>query len=123
MRRFAPRRQRPQQTDGGRIAPVEILEDEHEAALGAHRFDGALELALHAVAGRCRHGAAQLFQLLRGGQLGQLQHPGGRVFDKHRMHGAVAVTQQTLDRFHHRPVGFAGDEGLGALAARGQTRG
>ena len=56
-RRLAATRQRRDEIDRRAVAPVGILEHQHERRLGAERFDGFGHLAQHALA----RGAAHLF--------------------------------------------------------------
>ena len=57
--RFAAWCDRGQQVDGGRVAPVQVLEDEHQGRLGGPRLDEGCALAEHALG---PHGMERLLQ-------------------------------------------------------------
>jgi hypothetical protein len=116
-RRLAPHRDARQRGDRRRVAPMQILEDEHEQAVGRERLQHPLQLARHARSGRRGERTLQLVVLGRRQQPGQLEQPGRGLAAQHVEDG-VRLVHELLQRFEQRHVRLACTVGVDALAAR-----
>ena len=63
-RRLAALSEQGEQVDRGRIAPLQVVEDEHEGDVGGQRLGQGGELAHHALGAGCPQRAAEGFRLV-----------------------------------------------------------
>ena len=118
-RALAPARQRREQVERRRIAPVEIFEHQDERPLRRQHLERVGQLAQHAVARRAGDPALCRLELRIGGERRQLDEPGRRVPRQHARHvRALRGAAEAPERLEHRQIGLALAEVLHALAAR-----
>lgn len=115
-RRLPPPRQGGEQVQGGIIAPVQVLQHQHQGGLRGHRFQRLRHLPQHPLR-RCRHPLAlQLGLLGRAEQPGQLPEPGRGIAAQQRDESfALRGPAEPAQRFQHRQVSFPGAVMLHAL--------
>ena len=107
------------QVDGGRIAPLQVLEHEHQRAAAREDLERVGHLAQHA-GGHCAHRAIAA-PLCRGvrGECRQLRHPRRRVPSQRFTElTCTVVACQTAERFENREIRLALSVLLEALPAR-----
>ncbi|MEZ5100241.1 MAG: hypothetical protein R3C15_10680 [Thermoleophilia bacterium] len=102
-----PAGERGERVDRRRVAPVEVLQDERERALGGDGLHGVDELAEHALARRRRRGSAR-GEPERAREPRELRHPGrGELREERSDVGAVAATAQPAEGLQDRHVRLA----------------
>ena len=115
-RRFAPAGQPRQQVDRGRVAPVQVFQEQDEGRVGAQGVQGLHQLPQHPVARGPLRSALHGLEIRVGQQRRQLGQPGRRMLleDPHHLF-APGRTTQSSERLEQRQVGFAGAVELHAL--------
>lgn len=114
-----PARQPANQVEGGVVAPVQILDHEHEGTVGRDRIDGVAHLAQHAATRRSLDPVPQPAHLLGTPQTRHLCEPARRV-PLERPHHALASRQpaEPPDRVEDGQIGLALAQVLDALPPR-----
>ena len=120
--RAGPRRRAStEQAHGGMVAPVQVLDDEHQRLARRLRVEHGTQLAQHALGRGARRVRGARGELRRGVgcQPGQAREPGGRALAQCRDPGiAVVAARQLGQRIEHRQKRLAAAGLLDALAAR-----
>jgi hypothetical protein len=120
--RLAPPGEQRHEVERRGIAPVQVLEQEHERRLVRERLERLGHLAQHALARRAEQLAREA--LAPGGvaQRGQLHEPGGRVAREPGLDArSMGTAAEPAQRVEHGQIRLALAEGLEALAARDQS--
>ena len=99
------------------IAPVQVLDDQHQRLVLRAAVEQFAELAQHAVLARAGEFAPQAFALGLAAQPGQLQQPGRRDAAQQRGQRGVVAAERG-QRLEHGQIRFAGAVLLDALALR-----
>ena len=108
-RRLAAASQRRDEVDGGAVAPVQILEDEHERLLRAQRLDGLGHLAQHALAGRAAHLGFERGAVARLHDRRHLPQPGGGVAAQQRRPAPTGAARAAAGRTRRETAGTASE--------------
>jgi hypothetical protein len=100
------------------IAPLQIVEPEHETARGTHRLERLCHLAEHAASGRCTEFLLEKRELATSHQGRHLDEPVGRIAAEDRRELVTPRgTAQATERLEHREIGFARTVMLQAVSA------
>ena len=115
-RRFAPAGQPRQQVDRGRVAPVQVFQEQDEGRVRAQGVQRLHQLPQHPVARGPLRSALHGLEIRVGEQRRQLNQPGRRMLleDLHHLFAPGRATQSS-ERLEQRQVGFAGAVELHAL--------
>jgi hypothetical protein len=117
-RGVAPSGDHREQIDGAGVAPVQILQDEHERCFDGEGVERLDQLTEHALARRRLSAPPHRFQILVGEERGQLREPGGCVLlqDPHER-VLRTLSPHAPKRLQHRQIRLAGAVLLDALPA------
>jgi hypothetical protein len=111
-RTLGPPGERREQLERRVIAPVQVLEHQHQRPLDGHRLDRIGQLAQHALVSRARVGRRAI-----GEHAGHLREPARRSrSQRRRQRRPVRRTAQPSEGLQHRQVRLAGPELLDALS-------
>ena len=101
-------REHREQVDRRRVAPVQILEDEHERRLCGHHVERFYELAQHSLPRRAVGTALHGLEFCVGDERRELHEPRRRMLleNAHDLVPAWLATQ-AAERLEHRQIGLA----------------
>ena len=119
--RFRSQRHCSQKIDGRRVAPVEVLEPQHDHLLRGHGFEGDVEFAQHTDRRPGLRAGSPTFRMSF--EPGELREPARRVrFEHLSQRRAARVVQQPSKRVQYRKVGLALAVQLDTLATSHEDR-
>ena len=108
-----------EQVDGRRVAPVQVLENQHEGGVGRQRLDQLRHLAQHALARGPEELALQRVSVARVEEPRHLHEPGGRVSAQERDEPiARAPAAEPGESVQHGQIRLARPVRLDALPLR-----
>ena len=115
-RRLGAAREERDQVDRGAVAPLQVLEDEHQGAFGAERRDGFRHLAQHALGSRAEELATQRPAVVVRRRPRQLGEPERCALPEPADHPVALVAAEPTQGLQHGLVGLAGTVVLDALS-------
>ena len=121
-RGLAPAGQAGQQVDGGRVAPVQVFQDEHEKLVGAQGVEGVEQLTEHPVTRGPLRSTLHGFEVFVHQQRRQLHEPGRRELPEDVDNAVAGRPPQSTERLQHRQIRLAGAVLFDALPARDANR-